>query len=367
MDYVRVLLLCSSVVAGGCFNPPEATDDEEGSSGTQAGATDATSNVATSDGQTSDDPPATGDGDSGSTTGSTSSADDPTTADDTTETGPAQGCRVDGTCVAVPAGWTGPVEVVDPEQGDCSARFGSAFDLQTELFAPDGTCGCTCGSLTADCGDVTVLQGPPAACVGATGVDTPGPGVCTSVAQGHICGRGVFADPASSPSCPAQPSVTIPELSWGGSLRVCEGELTDLGCDAGEQCFPEGAGSQLGSACIYQEGDVACPTAFPLRMFGAEDVDDQRGCATCTCNAPAASDVICETQLHIFDDGSCSNETSEITVSGTGLSADAFGASTPMSVEWEAPDVAGPSCTASSVFPTGEAVLVQPTTVCCMP
>ena len=364
MAYARVLLLCSSVLVAGCFNP-DANDEGDGSTGADGSGTAATTNAMTSEGpMTSDGTPVpTGGAESGATTATT----EPTGADETTEGGPAKGCRTGGTCVSVPDGWSGPVEVLDPESGDdCSAAFGGSFDLQTELFAPDATCGCTCGTLTADCGDVTVLQGQPAQCFGISGVDTPGPGICTGVAQVHACGRGAFADPPV-PSCPPQPQVTIPELSWGGSLRVCEGRLTDLGCGDGEQCFPESAGSQLGGACIYREGDVACPTAFPLRMFGAQDVDDQRGCAECTCNAPAASDVVCETQLHIFDDATCTNETGEVTVSGTGFSASAFGTAATMSVEWDAPDVAGPSCFASGVFPTGEAEFIQPTTVCCMP
>lgn len=271
-------------------------------------------------------------------------------------------------CVPVPPGWLGPVQVVQPDLGEtCSPSFTDSFDLLVGLSAPQATCGCACGPVEADCSDVTLLQGSGGPCLGVFSAPIPGPGGCTVVPQAQVCGRGLFSAPPASPSCVPTPSIAVQPPTWQSSLRVCEGSLPTLDCDAGQSCFPMDGATALAPVCIYSGGEMACPPDFPVAFPAFTGVDDDRGCSACGCGAPPANQLICSTELHIYGDLTCTVQTGQITVTGNSPSAAAFGTSPTMSVNWDVPTVAGPGCGPSGGQPSGEAVPTGGVSICCRP
>lgn len=342
------LIATSAILLGsGCFSP-----SAEGTTEAVGDETDTATNSSTSSSSTPPASSGSGEDDGSGTTGNSEDS----------------GCgdAGAGVCVAVaPSGWQGPVQL---QVGSSGASCGAPFDqiveaVYEDLQASPADCGCSCGDLSVDCGLPQVTQGNPAACTGSPAESIAGPDQCVMIEQVAGCGRGVLAPP-TDPQCSPLPSVEVPDVQWGFEGRLCTGSmLSDDGCRTDEVCWPA---PETDSACIFREGDHACPPSHPAKRSLFTGVDDTRGCTGCDCAPPQSDEVTCEITLNIYGDGSCSDETTSIVVrSGDGPSADGFSTSDPMSVRWLEPAVEGPSCAASPVSSVGEAAPTGAVTVCC--
>ena len=281
---------------------------------------------------------------------------EPTSGADATDTGPTgdEGCA--GACVPLPpAGWIGPLALEAPDEG-CPSAFPDEFEeFFAGLNAPEPTCSCNCGAPEADCGDLLLLQGPAAACLGPQ-TNLGDSGDCMVADQLSTCGRGRWADEPASIVCAPVQDEEVPGLTWDVSVLACSGPTGGMGCD-GEVCVEEAS-----DLCIAREGEHRCPSDYPeLRTFflGA---DDDRSCSECSC-APDAN-VQCGTELRLYGSPGCSGLIAAVDVVGTEPSEDAVNTAGLASANFSNPAVTG-SCTPSRVGPTGGAVERDPYSVCC--
>jgi len=211
-----------------------------------------------------------------------------------------------GACVCVSAaagGWTGYVRLLVSDGGPpaCAAPYGTA---QSQLkLAPAGAaaeCACACappssGPITCQvelgsgglvCVGETMTPAPQGACV-----IPPGPMGATSGPNGDSYGPTMVPQPSGSctPDGGMAQPLAPPTWTWA-SVCASATEGAQGVCGASYQvCVPPPDG-QPGSAsgvCIYQSGDVACPSGnYSQRFVASASIVDTRGC-TCGCATPA--------------------------------------------------------------------------------
>jgi hypothetical protein len=235
----------------------------------------------------------------------------------------------------------------------CDRAGTELFESFTDLQGPDAACSCACEAAEdLECG-ATVVTFHSGSCITVGSTEMIGPN-CVSVY--HPMGTTVDAEPVpvADGSCAPVPNVQIPAAGFATRVRGCALDDT-AGCAAGDTCAPD-----LG-ACIAQEGDVPCPigTGYSERRVLHRDLDDSRGCETCSCGAPTGTCV--GAVLSFSTAAGCSGMsagTIPTTATCDTLVDDAVSAriigGTPMG-----------SCEPAAVAPTGTVVGTQPVTVCC--
>jgi hypothetical protein len=93
-----------------------------------------------------------------------------------------------------------------------------------------------------------------------------------------------FASRAPSTQPPA-----VPANQWATAAEACAASEASAACGTGNVCAPSLTGSF--SVCVYQTGDVACPTAgYTTKQLIDTVMSDSRGCTPCTCGAPSTGD-----------------------------------------------------------------------------
>ena len=284
---------------------------------------------------------------------------------------------------AVPAGWTGPVELsagaIAPPA--CGANFaGPTLSGSAGLTAQPATCGCSCATAPG-------MPCPPAivdfyasslscSTVGAAPCATTvlSPGLCTTVDALATCDAGVagvvMSVPASAPlpsTCTPLPKVFVPISTWATSAHACTASVAPApaDCPAGNVCAPAPAAPFLTSLCVEQAGDVPCPSpdssaGYSVKHLYYGSVDDLRGCSACSC--ASVSGPSCSVTVNQFasTDGGCS---------GMPVS---YGAGRCLPVQQPADlqlalTASLASCAATLTTPTGAATPTRPMTFCCTP
>jgi len=262
----------------------------------------------------------------------------------------------DGTCMAIPNGWAGPVELsVGTSPPTCGPKFaGSQSVLHDDLVALPATCDCSCGAPSGATCTVNFgghCQAAPGTCDGPV---TPYGTSSGCMSMSVWCSSIDISTPSvTGGACAPNATKNVPAPTWSTTAISCAPTSTS-GCLSGSACVPD-ADPQF-HLCVEHDGDVACPSGFPSRTVAYADVDDARDCSMCSCGAPTG--VGCTGSVSMYSDGACTSVTKGgyptpncISESGAFIGYD--GTAT------------GGSCSASSVSPTGTATPASPTTLCC--
>lgn len=366
--------LMSVLVVGACGGPAFTSGGDAGGAAGDAGGLDGKS--------APDGAEAGGGGDTGTGADATADVVGDATSDvtlDVLEEPAPPACTGAFACVpAVPAGWTGPLEVYEGATAppSCTTNYTEAFDAHDALDAPPATCGCSCDGSPTGCGApklsfyVSSLTDP---CNGTACYSTTlSNGACVTVNDGTSCaGASTTASHVSAPAplvtngtCPPQPSTQIPPITWGTYARACASTVAIAAsdCQAGSVCAPAAAAPYGATLCISQDGDVACPsTGYTTKRVLSGGASDSRGCSACTCGSPAGASCAGSIEAYASSDGSCSG--GAVTY---GLPATCYALNQPADLRVVVTPTAG-TCTPSSVSPTGSAVATNPETVCCLP
>jgi hypothetical protein len=87
--------------------------------------------------------------------------------------------------------------------------------------------------------------------------------------------------------CAASPQMAVtPAPQWTTNVVACGMTSKPVSCSTNQVCAPHAnMGAQL---CVYQSGDVACPTAVYTnnRTVIGTMFADTRGCSACQCGTP---------------------------------------------------------------------------------
>lgn len=275
-----------------------------------------------------------------------------------------------------PSGWTGPLAFWDAAgtaPHSCVEPFPTQqYTGRSNLTASPATCStCTCGSPSGGtCNEEVYGQ---SSCTGgsvglATGNVTNGCGNWTG--SGHPGDRytsfrfaGVYGV-----SCPAGPQVpTVPPSAYGRTGTACRAAspAPTAGCLGGNVCSPVPSSGDPSAfhLCLYQAGDMICPSGYSNRYVTYSGVSDTRSCSACSCYNPGGT---CTGTLRFYADGSCGGELGSTAIDGVVGALHCLGFSSnfqSVRADWSGPR--GTSCVPSVSRPTGAATPTGPTTFCC--
>ena len=88
---------------------------------------------------------------------------------------------------------------------------------------------------------------------------------------------------------------------WATVAIACQGVVDSDSnhCPtSAEVCSPYAKPPPSFRECIYHEGDVDCPSAYPNKSVFYSDVDDQRSCTPCACEAAQGSECTGDVTLN---------------------------------------------------------------------
>lgn len=282
-------------------------------------------------------------------------------------------CAGVGECALAPAGWSGPVIFLTGTEESPPICPGSAptasFQAFSGLNVGEPACDCSCESVplaAQSCGNVQLgLRGAPCGvvpdllqgvaiqnqCNPMTGTMQPGgPYCCWAV------GPSVWI---ASEDCASQLAADIPPIVWEAAHVAC---ALPTGCQTSGACAPTlEPGQEL---CVYADGDVECPAAFPDKLATSGGANDTRACSACTCGEPAGS---CSGEIRIRDGGCGGGFPSELVrldINACHIPSDAlFGVESIAVDGFFAPS--GGACAASTSEPEGSVTTTEARTVCC--
>jgi hypothetical protein len=224
--------------------------------------------------------------------------------------------------------------------------------------------------LVEDCEgfEVSVYQG--SNCLGAA-FDASPPQGCASLA-----GPGITAESVSVEVGEGVPVggcevigggdlVDLDDPKPASSLAVCAGDLGDFGpcSDSEGVCVALPEEPLFAKVCVWKDGDVACPAAFPSKNVVYEGWNDTRNCGGCDCGInPLASG--CWPILGLYGNSFCGdggNGPSEVAPGECGAIS-----SQVLSFSYELLTFdALAECFGANAPPVGGVFPVNPKTVCC--
>lgn len=286
-------------------------------------------------------------------------------SDSASSTGaPAEPC-VD-TCVAVPRPWNGPVAVTRTPMVDDAPTCPAAYpdpvggELFGDLAAMDLMCMCACALDEVVCPTHVTLDVFDDLVCAAEDMNYSITTMCNSGPAGQLGSWRASSEPVDSGSCTAQSGVVPTPAGFDTRWTLCAGDASAGACEAGEVCAP--AAAPFERMCIWQDGDHDCPSdGFTERELVHTDLDDQRGCAECTCSDVAGT---CTGTIRLWGADGCPMGGIEDIMTVELDSCVEYDAQAAMLIEPLEPtdDVA---CPPSAPTPTGEVVPTGPVTVCC--
>lgn len=272
-------------------------------------------------------------------------------------TGGAPLCAEEGfVCApAAPEGWQGPLRYTEltgeAPPPDCVGDGGAVGFVG--LHAEPAFCSCSCGTSTtgAVCQATLSVWTASDTCAGPAPAPRLLPTGCNSVGA-----AGSFrVDMADAANCPILGKTEmVPDAQYDHHLAVCTALTLDTPtpCGDGGQCVAIPTGAFADRLCISQEGEHACPDAFPTKLLLHQSSEDDRGCTACRCST-------CDQVYELFGDADCSLQT------GTLLN----GACHQNIASSRAPSIfVGPgsnACVPVGGKPTGSFQPAQPLTLCC--
>ncbi|MEZ4375044.1 MAG: hypothetical protein R3B07_29805 [Polyangiaceae bacterium] len=293
-------------------------------------------------------------------------------------------------CLALPPGWNGPVEVYagSASPPGCTGSFPlTSINAFQDLNVPMATCSaCTCTNPTGATCKVPVLKlySDSACSSGIVWSLTGGQNgetldelfamnacVNSSVSAGpggELPGAvGSELPPTTGGSCiPGGGAATRPPTSWNTKVRGCggpDGGWQAAGCGA-NTCVPPSAGAFNRGLCVYQVGDVSCPSgAFSSKSVYYQNSNDQRACTACTCDSPVG--VTCSgAKLDAWNGLGCAGSVAA-TVNPPGIDCKAVATGAEKSFKYTVGTATGGSCPPQGGQPTGTATPVDAVTFCC--
>jgi hypothetical protein len=274
-------------------------------------------------------------------------------------------CGESAVCAAEPPeGWIGPVILF----GGADAAPPCPSGWQSEIAGQFGAVAAPFSCAACSCALPTGLSCSTPVVKGFTGLNCPGSGATISLNANGTClsfgGYESISRTASSPiggSCTASGGALTPSAPvWAGQARVCTEPLAELRkCDGGI-CAPVGEAPFDSGACIYQEGEVACPQSFPVGLVVYRSVADTRACSACGCGD--VNGVTCAATVTVYTGTGCASGASTLTTAGC-KNATAVGSLKSASLTTATPQ--GGACPANGGQPAGGVAGDMPLTVCC--
>lgn len=361
-DSQRLLCLIAAVALPACFSEADI-NTTSGAEASDTGEVDTETEADGSDGETSTE------GETSTDDGETSTDDGESDESSSTEGEPVE-CDEGYTCApSVPDGWSGPVVLYsgDDAPPECPDGFTFADDAFADLEAEAASCACGCGDVEGvDCGQPSLYSSASNSCGGLQFYEaTLDEDTCSGIGSlsTYIFIRYDDAD-FDSAACPATLDVDVPDASWSTFARTCAPTGVQA-CDGGSVCVEDLAGEFDSGACVWREGDFACPTDYPQAHVFHGDYDDQRGCAEdCDCIDP---DPTCAGSVGMYEGGACHPNFLEATLEVDDcLPRAQYGIESNVHARQDSAGVEG-GCTPTGGTPSGMATPTQPVTVCCAP
>jgi hypothetical protein len=267
----------------------------------------------------------------------------------------------------VPTGWIGPVAWVNIAGGTLPS-CGGAYATQAAgghdaLTASPATCACNCGNpANVQCGSVSINYYTDGFCQSSYGSGgLPPNNFCVNTGGSSVqTAKGIATATSYNGDCTAAPTKTVPPVDWGQSEVVCNYDApSDTGGCTSGLCVQSPQTGAWGKACIYQTGDLACPSgAYAKKVTFYTSVSDSRSCGTCTCTATPGS---CNATISVFSNAGCGTLLTTIPTDGTCHNAAAAISAETMTIT-PTPGTCGSNGTGG---PTGSASAAAPVTVCC--
>jgi hypothetical protein len=271
-----------------------------------------------------------------------------------------------------PTGWNGPVAFVTAAGGtipSCSGAYATAGSSgHFGLTAPAATCGCACGTpqnVSCNTGiDVTYYTDSSCSTMYG-GAGLPSVGFCVSTGDPSVVATEGKAQPtAYNGDCTATPSKNVPATSWSNSSVACtyDAPSDTGGCTTGGLCVQSPSGGAWAKPCIWQTGDVTCPSGtYTNHSTFYTSQTDNRSCATCTCTATAGT---CTGNIDVYNAPSCGGtKLASITTNSACTPTAAARSAVATSITTN-PGTCNNNGTGG---PTGSASAAGPVTVCCAP
>ena len=284
------------------------------------------------------------------------------------ESGDEPACRDGAECLAIPAGWNGPIAAIDA-LGDaamptCEGAYATAALVGFDGLAADpAQCECSCAEpLDVSCPATASLRQYDNNIMNCA-IQQP--------ANIHPIGEGCsdipFYDDVSfrldvpdldlaGVSCDPQSAAIVPPTSWTTQVAGCSLAEPPALCGGGT-CVPQTDDPAL-RLCVWAEGDVACSgDVFTERQVLHQGVDDSRSCSECECGDPEGS---CTASFNLRSGDNCTAGSP-----GSAPDGECLPIMTPArSVEmtFDAPAVA---CAPSGGEPGGSATPIDAVTICC--
>lgn len=330
--------------------------DYSGYHGTGGATTTSTGGGASSSGTSS----GSGTGGSGGAPTTSSAGGAGGTANSTTSSSTGGGCPAQTTCLAVPAGWSGPI-VLETSQGTPICGQSAWSTLVNALrggygVVPPTACGpCSCdGPSGGACPGTISVSEYSTSCSVVPTVDHSVATSCHQTALSDFFFAGGPLPAASGASCTGNTPDPTSKATFATNAIGCAPPAPTSSC-AGGACYPTTA-----HPCVYVAGSASCPSDYPDKNEIYTTLTDSYTCTQCACTADG---VTCNPTLSLYYDTLCTNHVANLTLDGTCLPCGG-GANSAKIVATGTPS--GGSCSVSSGgVLMGSASFSGETTVCC--
>jgi hypothetical protein len=285
-----------------------------------------------------------------------------------------------GTCTAVvPSNFQGPVAFVQetgsdggraPSPPSCGGTYPiDALDAFANPLFSLPTCQCNCGGVTgASCSSPAVETYTDNNCVNECNQVIVGTCTMDSCSSATQSAKITMPSQPQGGSCPANLQKSVPPWSstqdWGVTGRACAAASAppDAGCSATEVCAAVPPAPYGPALCVWQAGNVSCPSTYPVKYLLYTSGSDSRDC-TNACSCSGAGGITCFSTVTITSSTMCDGGTATLLTPG---SCNMYGS---ISTPWVSATVSaasGGSCTAGgTATPNGTVTQTGPTTVCC--
>lgn len=313
------LLLVSSMTWGCSASDSGGAAAETGSTSAGSGTTsgsddDPGSQPETTDGTQVDTGSTTAESSSASTSTSTSDGSESSSGDEST-TGEAITCVAGNVCVGeVPDGWNGPAALRDiPADGgiaDCQGAYPELLlaDAYSGPVGEDFECDCACelGDVACDGSAVVDISNHQnsdnlSPCIPSNGgtdglvqdaMVTPDDPTAHPAGERSIdpsLSHGVTVsnvDTSLAGECLPVAMTTESPTAWTARTILCGSPSSpDETCGMGETCVTRPLSPYASDVCIWAEGELACPEAYPDQTVHYREIEDNRGCSECQCGS----------------------------------------------------------------------------------